>query len=190
MSGESAVLRFDDVSLYFGDTPALVHVSFEMGAGETRVVLGASGSGKTMLLKTALGLVKPDSGRIYLFGQDISGLKESDLFDIRSKVGVLDARFDENKFWIPTRRLDIALLHPARVIVGERVDADDIGPILEQTLGKRRSDETGDARDQRLHKKIPRTRCGSRRGRPSGLSDACTVRPVAISTTSDGRTTS
>src|SRR5439155_15062976 len=75
MSGESAVLRFDDVSLYFGDTPALVHVSFEMGAGETRVVLGASGSGKTMLLKTALGLVKPDSGRINLFGQDISGLK-------------------------------------------------------------------------------------------------------------------
>ena len=54
-----------DVSLHFGETPALDHVSFEMDAGETRVVLGAAGSGKTMLLKTALGLVKPDSGRIF-----------------------------------------------------------------------------------------------------------------------------
>jgi phospholipid/cholesterol/gamma-HCH transport system ATP-binding protein len=89
MPGDSTVVRFKDVSLSFGTTPALAHVSFEIKAGETRVVLGAAGSGKTMLLKTAVGLVKPDSGRIYLFGQDVTDLKESELFDIRAKVGIL-----------------------------------------------------------------------------------------------------
>src|SRR5579864_2149918 len=89
MPGDSTIVRFEDVTLSFGATPALAHVSFEVKAGETRVVLGAAGSGKTMLLKTAVGLVKPDSGRIYLFGQDVTGLKESQLFDIRAKVGIL-----------------------------------------------------------------------------------------------------
>jgi len=89
MPGDSIIVRFDDVSLSFGSTPALAHVSFEIKAGETRIVLGAAGSGKTMLLKTAVGLVKPDSGRVYLFGQDVTELKESQLFDIRAKVGIL-----------------------------------------------------------------------------------------------------
>jgi phospholipid/cholesterol/gamma-HCH transport system ATP-binding protein len=83
------VLRFDDVSLRFGDTPALDHLTFRMYAGETLIVFGAAGSGKTMLLKTALGLVKPDSGRIVLFGLDITPLPENQLFDIRGKVGIL-----------------------------------------------------------------------------------------------------
>jgi len=86
-SGE--VLRFDDVSLHFDDTPALDHVSFQMNAGETRVVLGAAGSGKTMLLKTAIGLVKQDSGSIFLLGEDISHREEEELYDIRGGVGIL-----------------------------------------------------------------------------------------------------
>jgi phospholipid/cholesterol/gamma-HCH transport system ATP-binding protein len=89
MPVDSTVLRFDNVSLHFGDSPALDHVSFQMGPGETLIVLGAAGSGKTTLLKTALGLVKPDSGRIYLFGQDVTDFKESELFDLRAKVGIL-----------------------------------------------------------------------------------------------------
>ena len=89
MPGDSTIVRFEDVTLSFGATPALAHVSFEIKAGETRVVLGAAGSGKTMLLKTAVGLVKPDSGRVYLFGQDVTDLQESQLFDIRAKVGIL-----------------------------------------------------------------------------------------------------
>jgi phospholipid/cholesterol/gamma-HCH transport system ATP-binding protein len=84
-----SLLRFETVSLHFDETLALDSVSFEMGAGETRVVLGAAGSGKTTLLKAAIGLIQPDSGRVYLFGQEITGLKENQLFDIRSKVGVL-----------------------------------------------------------------------------------------------------
>jgi phospholipid/cholesterol/gamma-HCH transport system ATP-binding protein len=88
-SPTNEVLRFEDVSLHFDKTPALDHVSFAMNAGETRVVFGAAGSGKTMILKTALGLQKADSGRVILFGEDITGLKESALYPIRSKMGVL-----------------------------------------------------------------------------------------------------
>lgn len=83
------VVSFEDVNLAFGETPALVHLSFSMRAGETRIVLGAAGSGKTMLLKTTVGLVRPDSGRISLFGQEVTGRKESQLYEVRSKVGIL-----------------------------------------------------------------------------------------------------
>ncbi len=83
------VVRFADVNLAFGDTPALVHLSFSMNAGETRIVLGAAGSGKTMLLKAAVGLVAPDSGHISLFSDEVTGRSESQLFDLRGKVGIL-----------------------------------------------------------------------------------------------------
>ena len=83
------VLKFEDVSLAFGDQVALDHVSFEMAPGATRVILGAAGSGKTTILKAAIGLIKPDSGRIFLLGQEITSLDERQMFQIRSKVGVL-----------------------------------------------------------------------------------------------------
>jgi phospholipid/cholesterol/gamma-HCH transport system ATP-binding protein len=86
---DSSVVRFEDVSLHFGDTPALDHVSFSMGPGETRVVFGAAGSGKTVLLKVAVGLLKPDSGRVFLFGHDITHASERELFDLRARVGIL-----------------------------------------------------------------------------------------------------
>ena len=89
MPAEPTVVRFEDVSLHFGETPALDHLSFSMKAGETCVVLGAAGSGKTMLLKTAVGLVKPDSGRVFLFDQDVTDWTENQMFDIRAKVGIL-----------------------------------------------------------------------------------------------------
>ncbi|MEQ1886320.1 MAG: ATP-binding cassette domain-containing protein [Bryobacteraceae bacterium] len=86
---ETVVVQFDDVNLAFGDTQALVHLSFQMRAGETRVLLGAAGSGKTMLLKCAVGLVRPDSGHIHLFGEDVTERKESELYGLRSRVGIL-----------------------------------------------------------------------------------------------------
>jgi phospholipid/cholesterol/gamma-HCH transport system ATP-binding protein len=91
MAGDSnhSVLRFERVSLCFEETPALVDVSFEIQEGETRIILGSAGSGKTTLLKVSLGLLKPDSGRVFVFGQDITGLDEADLFDMRARVGVL-----------------------------------------------------------------------------------------------------
>ena len=85
-----SLLRFEDVSVAFSDgTKALENVSFEMHEGETRILLGAAGSGKTVLLKAALGLVPATSGKVSLFGEEITGKKEAQLFDVRSKVGML-----------------------------------------------------------------------------------------------------
>jgi phospholipid/cholesterol/gamma-HCH transport system ATP-binding protein len=84
-----SLLRFENVEVFFDEVRALESISFEISAGETRVVLGAAGSGKTVLLKTALGLIRPDVGRVYLLGQDITALGERRLIDIRSGVGVL-----------------------------------------------------------------------------------------------------
>jgi len=84
-----SLLRFENISVHFDDLVALEAISFEMHAGETRVILGAAGSGKTTLLKTAIGLIKPASGRVFLFDRDITDLAERELFAIRSQVGVL-----------------------------------------------------------------------------------------------------
>jgi phospholipid/cholesterol/gamma-HCH transport system ATP-binding protein len=84
-----SLLLFDNVGVKFDDLVALEGISFELRAGETRVILGAAGSGKTTLLKIALGLIRPDSGSVYLFGREINDLKEKEMFAIRSRVGVL-----------------------------------------------------------------------------------------------------
>ena len=83
------LLRVENVGVRFDDLVALEGISFHISAGETRVVLGAAGSGKTTLLKACLGLIKVNSGRVFLFGRDITELEERQLFDIRSQVGVL-----------------------------------------------------------------------------------------------------
>jgi phospholipid/cholesterol/gamma-HCH transport system ATP-binding protein len=64
-------------------------MSFETFEGDSRVILGAAGSGKSVLLKAALGLVKPASGKVYAFGKDLTTMAERDLFEIRSKMGML-----------------------------------------------------------------------------------------------------
>jgi phospholipid/cholesterol/gamma-HCH transport system ATP-binding protein len=83
------ILKFDHVTVAFDGEPALSDVSFEAFESESRVILGAAGSGKTVLLKTALGLIYPDSGRVYAFGKEISAMPERELFDVRSKMGML-----------------------------------------------------------------------------------------------------
>lgn len=85
-----SLLRFDKVTVAFGaDAPALREVSFDVRAGETRILLGATKSGKSVLLKTAMALVRPVSGRVSLFGEDITDKSEQELFDIRAKIGML-----------------------------------------------------------------------------------------------------
>lgn len=88
-SGAKSTLRFDHVSVSFAGDPALNDLTFELLEGDTRIILGAAGSGKTVMLKTAMGLVRPDSGSVYLFGQNITELPERQLFDMRSKIGML-----------------------------------------------------------------------------------------------------
>ncbi len=86
---DTPILKFEDVTVAFDGEPALENVSFEAYEGESRVILGAAGSGKTVLLKAALGLVKPESGRICAFGNDLTAMREGELSDIRAKMGML-----------------------------------------------------------------------------------------------------
>ena len=88
-SPTGAILRFENVMLRFDEVWAMNDLSFTMQQGETLVILGAAGSGKTCVLKAAMGLIKPDSGRIELFGTEITGLEEQDLFELRRRVGIL-----------------------------------------------------------------------------------------------------
>ena len=83
------ILRFEHVNVSFEGVEALRDLNFEAREGESRVILGAAGSGKTVLLKTALGLVRPDSGKVFVFDRDISGMQEHELFGIRSRIGML-----------------------------------------------------------------------------------------------------
>ncbi len=86
---DDVLLRFDGVTVTFGESPALDDVSLELRKGDTVVLLGAAGSGKTVLLKTGLGLIKPDEGHVYLFGHDTKQLRERELMELRSRMGVL-----------------------------------------------------------------------------------------------------
>lgn len=80
---------FDDVSIGFEDMALLNGVSFELKRGETKVIMGVAGSGKSTILKLCLGLLKPDSGHIYVLGHDVTTMTEEELFDLRSKVGIV-----------------------------------------------------------------------------------------------------
>lgn len=84
-----SAIRFEKVFKSFDDKVVLQDFTMEVERGETKVILGGSGSGKTTILKLALGLVKPDSGQIYVDGQEISPLSETEMIPIRKKIGMV-----------------------------------------------------------------------------------------------------
>jgi len=81
------LIRFENVSIGFEGVPVLNGISFAVDAGETKVVLGESGSGKTVLLKIAAGLLRPDSGRPIIMGHNLSEMNEVELLDFRRRIG-------------------------------------------------------------------------------------------------------
>lgn len=84
------ILRLQNISLAFGEgEKVLDNVSLEMRAGETKIILGAAGAGKSVMLKVALGLLKPTEGRIFLFGHDVTDYTENQWYEVRSHIGVL-----------------------------------------------------------------------------------------------------
>jgi phospholipid/cholesterol/gamma-HCH transport system ATP-binding protein len=85
----SAAVIFENVSLAFDEKVVLDKISFTLPKGETKAIFGVAGSGKSTILKLALGLFKPDSGRIYVLGQEITQMKEQDLFELRRKIGMV-----------------------------------------------------------------------------------------------------
>lgn len=81
------LIRFEQVTIRFGDSEVLRDVSFTVEAGETKVILGESGSGKSVLLKVAAGLLRPNSGRVIIMGHDLVEMREVDLLDFRRRIG-------------------------------------------------------------------------------------------------------
>lgn len=80
---------FEDVELAFEGKPVLRGVSFRLSQGETKAFFGVAGSGKSTILKLGLGLLKPDAGRITVLGNDITQMREEDLFDLRARIGMV-----------------------------------------------------------------------------------------------------
>ena len=93
-------LEFDNVSIAFDEKVVLDGVSFQLPHGETKALFGVAGSGKSVLLKLAIGLLRPDSGRILMLGEEITRMREQDLFELRRRVGIVfqeSALFDSLK---------------------------------------------------------------------------------------------
>lgn len=85
----SPIVVFDKVSLAFDDKVILTNVSFTLLIGRTKIILGASGAGKSTILKLILGLWKPDAGVIWVNGERVDGMTESELMKVRADLGMV-----------------------------------------------------------------------------------------------------
>ena len=82
-------LEFRDVHLAFDDKTILDGISFTVRRGETKVVLGRSGGGKSTIIRLVLGLLKPDAGQIFIDGEEITAYDEHEMMDVRQKIGMV-----------------------------------------------------------------------------------------------------
>ncbi|HSS98121.1 MAG TPA: ATP-binding cassette domain-containing protein [Terriglobales bacterium] len=83
------VVVFENVVLAFEDKPVLDGISFSLAHGETKALFGVAGSGKSSILKLALGLIRPDAGRIQVLGHDITEMSEDELLLLRDRIGMI-----------------------------------------------------------------------------------------------------
>jgi phospholipid/cholesterol/gamma-HCH transport system ATP-binding protein len=118
------VVEFENVSIGFDGHPVLSDISFSVAHGETRLILGPAGCGKSLLMKLANGLIVPDSGTVKIFGHDLSVLDEREMFALRAHVGMVfqeSALFDSLDvednvaYRLQEERIDPAEAH-ARVV--------------------------------------------------------------------------
>lgn len=116
-----SMIELRNVTMAYGDEVVLDGISFSVNPGETKIILGESGSGKSTVLRLILGLERPISGRIFVDGEEITSFEESDLFPIRQKMGMVfqgGALFDsltvEENVALPLielRELDREVIH-------------------------------------------------------------------------------
>jgi phospholipid/cholesterol/gamma-HCH transport system ATP-binding protein len=86
MPGE-ALISLRDIHLGFEDREVLQGISFDVAQGETKVLLGETGTGKTLIMKLAAGLIQPDAGHVLVMGHDVSEMPESELLNFRRRIG-------------------------------------------------------------------------------------------------------
>lgn len=82
-------MEFRDVYLSFDEKAILKGLSFKVLRGETKIILGGSGGGKSTIIKLVLGLLKPDSGRVLVDGEDITDYNEVQMMSVRKKIGMV-----------------------------------------------------------------------------------------------------
>jgi phospholipid/cholesterol/gamma-HCH transport system ATP-binding protein len=89
IEAHAPVVLFDKVNLSFDEKVILRDVTFSVRAGHTKIFLGASGAGKSTILKLMLGLLKPDSGTIWVLGHRVDGMTEAQLMGVRHHMGMV-----------------------------------------------------------------------------------------------------
>lgn len=87
MDAEQVVVRFEDVHKAFGSLQVLRGLSFELQRGRTLAIMGPSGTGKSVALKHAIGLLKPDRGKVFVHGQDVAAATRAELSALRRRMG-------------------------------------------------------------------------------------------------------
>lgn len=97
MNTQTPAIEFRNVSVSFGDTAALKDISFVLHQGEMIFLTGVSGSGKSVLVRLAMGLLKPDAGQILIDGKEIQNLDEAELIDLRG--GLMGMVFQEDSLF-------------------------------------------------------------------------------------------
>jgi phospholipid/cholesterol/gamma-HCH transport system ATP-binding protein len=121
------VVEFRNVSIAFEGPTVLQDVSFSVAPGETRILLGPAGVGKSVLLKLINGLLRPDHGSIHLFGEDISAMTEEQLFPLRTRTGMV---FQEGALFDSITVRD----NVAYQLIQERVSEEEIDTRVHQAL--------------------------------------------------------
>ena len=84
-----SAIEFQDVTMSYDDRVILDGVSFAVNPGETKIVMGGSGTGKSTILKLVLGLIRPDEGRILIDGEDVTDYSEDRMTAVRQKIGMV-----------------------------------------------------------------------------------------------------
>jgi phospholipid/cholesterol/gamma-HCH transport system ATP-binding protein len=121
------VVEFRNVSIAFDGPPVLQDITFSLAPGETRILLGPAGVGKSVLLKLTNGLLRPDEGSILLFGEEIAHMPEQMLFPMRTRTGMV---FQEGALFDSLTVRD----NVAYQLIGERVPDDEIDRRVHQAL--------------------------------------------------------
>src|SRR5262249_60965319 len=88
-ANDKSMIEVDGLGRKFGDRAVLNDISFNVRRGDTLVIMGGSGCGKSTLLRHLIGSMKPTSGTVKLFGEDLTAMKERELIHIRLRFGML-----------------------------------------------------------------------------------------------------
>ena len=168
---EGSILDFCNVSLRYEEAWALKDICLTLNPGETRIILGEAGSGKTTLLKAVIGLIPVDQGQIRVFGEEVTSMRESQLFGLRSRAGMV---FQEGGLF-------------DSLSVGENVEypllnrqtADGDGPQPEEAIEKRVRDALRFVELEHTYDKFPNEISGGMRRRV-GIARAIVTEPPLV----------